>query len=176
MNWQRASVCVDFNSPHAWLAMGPTRALEQKLGAVFDWRPRSIQPLPSPRPLGPHATRGERHRSVRAAYVERDLALVTVTVPTEKRGEIVELVNLFRGKVIDVSKDSVMIEISGTESKLESLIDLLRPYGIKELARTGVIAMARGQQPAKDDDAGKNSGGKRVRSITAASTQALPPS
>ena len=112
-----------------------------------------------------------------AAYVERDLALVTVTVPAEKRGEIVELVNLFRGKIIDVAKDSVMIEISGTESKLESLIDLLRPYGIKELARTGVIAMARGQQPAKDDsDSSKNSGGKRVRSIHAAAAQSLPPS
>ena len=59
----------------------------------------------------------------------------------------------------------------------KSLIDLLRPYGIKELARTGVIAMARGQQPAKEDaDASKNAGGKRVRSINAAAAQSLPPS
>ena len=74
MNWRRATVCVDFKSPHAWLAMAPTRALELRLGAMFDWRPRDLPPIPSPKPLGPHATRGERHRSVRAAYVERDLA------------------------------------------------------------------------------------------------------
>ena len=113
-----------------------------------------------------------------AAYVERDLALITVTVMPEKRGEVVELAKLFRGKVIDVAKDSILIEISGTEAKLESLIDLLRPYGIKELARTGVIAMARGQQPAKDDAAEAKgvASGKRVRSIHAVAAQALPPS
>ena len=113
-----------------------------------------------------------------AAYVERDLALITVTVTPEKRGEVVELAELFRGKVIDVAKDSILIEISGTEAKLESLIDLLRPYGIKELARTGVIAMARGQQPAKDEvaEAKGVASGKRVRSIHAVAAQALPPS
>jgi acetolactate synthase I/III small subunit len=111
-----------------------------------------------------------------AAYVERDLALITVTVPVEKRGEVIELAKLFRGKIIDVAKDSLLIEISGTEQKIESLIDLLRPYGIKELARTGVIAMARGQQPAKDENEKSQPGGKRVRSIHAVAAQALPPS
>ena len=113
-----------------------------------------------------------------AAYVERDLAMITVTVLPEKRGEVVELAKLFRGKVIDIAKDSILIEISGTEAKLESLIDLLRPYGIKELARTGVIAMARGQQPAKDEiaEAKGVASGKRVRSIHAVAAQALPPS
>ncbi|HTO08509.1 MAG TPA: DsbA family protein [Myxococcota bacterium] len=70
----RVTVCVDFKSPHAWLAIAPTRALEARLGERFDWRPRSVLPLPRPAPLGPHATRGERHRAVRAAYWERDLA------------------------------------------------------------------------------------------------------
>jgi acetolactate synthase I/III small subunit len=110
-----------------------------------------------------------------AAYVERDLALITITVGPDKRREIIELAELFRGKIIDIAKDSVMLEISGTEQKLEALIDLLRPYGIKELARTGVIAMARGQQPAKDEDP-KAAGGKRTRSIHAVAAQSLPPS
>lgn len=113
-----------------------------------------------------------------AAHVERDLALIAVTVGPEKRGEIIEMTELFRGRVIDVAKDSLMIEISGTEAKLESFIDLLRPYGIKELARTGVIAMARGQQPPKEEaEASKSpAGGKRHRSIDAVAAQALPPS
>jgi acetolactate synthase-1/3 small subunit len=119
-----------------------------------------------------------------AAYVERDLALITVSVGPDKRGEIVELTELFRGKVIDVAKDSLLIEISGTEHKIESLVDLLRPYGIKELARTGVIAMARGQQPPREtsaaDDArhgsGGPAGGRRQRSIDAKAQVGLPPS
>ncbi|MBC7782787.1 MAG: acetolactate synthase small subunit [Burkholderiales bacterium] len=110
------------------------------------------------------------------AYVERDLALVCIAVGPEKRSEVIEIVNLYRAKVIDVSKDSVMVEISGTEQKLEALIELLRPYGIKELARTGVIAMVRGMQPSKDDAGKPDAGRKRVRSINAPATAALPPS
>jgi acetolactate synthase-1/3 small subunit len=79
-------------------------------------------------------------------YIERDLMLIRVHVPPEKRTEAVELVNLFRGRVVDVSRNSLLIELSGTEEKVEAFIDLVRPYGIRELARTGVIAMARGKQ------------------------------
>ncbi len=79
-------------------------------------------------------------------YVERDLMMLRVAATPEKRAEIIELVGLFRGRVIDVAKQSLTIELSGTEHKLEALIDLLRPYGIRELARTGVIAMQRGRQ------------------------------
>lgn len=82
-------------------------------------------------------------------YVERDLMLIRVHVAPERRPEVISLVDLFRGKVVDVSRDSVLIELSGTEEKLEALIDLVRPYGIRELARTGVIAMPRGQQSAR---------------------------
>jgi len=82
------------------------------------------------------------------SYVERDLALIQVSTagatPTAHRGELIELVNLFRAKIIDVGHDSLTIEISGTEDKIEALIELLLPYGIIELARTGVIALARG--------------------------------
>lgn len=111
-----------------------------------------------------------------AAYVERDLALITVSVGPEKRGEVVEIVNLFRAKVIDVAKDSLTVEITGTEQKIESMTDLLRPYGIKELARTGVIATARGQQPAREDDGKKDAPKKRVRKLDAPTGAALPPS
>ncbi len=78
-------------------------------------------------------------------YVERDLMLIRVHVTPERRPEVIALVDMFRGRVVDVSRDSVLIELSGTEEKLEALTDLVRPYGILELARTGVIAMPRGQ-------------------------------
>jgi acetolactate synthase-1/3 small subunit len=111
-----------------------------------------------------------------SAYIERDLMLISVSVLPEKRGEIVELTNLFRGRIVDVSKDSVMLEVTGTEEKLEALIELLKPYGIKELARTGVIAMARGTQPPRDENEHRNPGGKRVRTLSAGPSAALPPS
>jgi acetolactate synthase-1/3 small subunit len=79
-------------------------------------------------------------------YVERDLMLVRVHAPPEKRPEIVQVVNLFRGRVVDVARNSMLVELSGTEEKVEAFLDLVRPYGIRELARTGVIAMPRGAQ------------------------------
>jgi acetolactate synthase-1/3 small subunit len=115
-----------------------------------------------------------------AAYVERDLCLVTIGVGPEHRREVLEIVNLFRGRVVDVGKASLMVEIAGTEEKIEAMIELLKPYGIKELARTGVIAMGRGTQQAKDDAAEKAqappAGGKRKRSLDAPAAAALPPS
>jgi len=59
---------------------------------------------------------------------------------------VVELVYLFRGKVVDVAKSSLLVELSGAEEKVEAFIELARPYGIRELARTGIIAMPRGTQ------------------------------
>ena len=79
-------------------------------------------------------------------YVERDLMLLRLHAPPEKRPEIVDLVHLFRGRVVDVARNSLLVELSGTEEKVEAFLDLVRPYGIRELARTGVIAMPRGQQ------------------------------
>ncbi len=78
-------------------------------------------------------------------YIERDLLLLRIHVPAEKRPEVLAIVNLFRGRVVDVSRSSVMVELAGPEAKLEAFIDLVRPYGIRELARTGVIAMQRGK-------------------------------
>lgn len=110
------------------------------------------------------------------AYIERDLALICVSVGPEKRSEVLEIVNLFRGRVVDVARDSLVIEIPGTEDKIEAMIELLKPYGIKELHRTGVIAMTRGMQAAREDTPEKSSGAKRKRSLGAASGVALPPS
>ena len=77
-------------------------------------------------------------------FVERDLMLIKVKVPPEKRMEIVLLVEMFRARVVDIGSADMMIEISGQERKIEAFIDLLRPHGIVELARTGRIALVRG--------------------------------
>ena len=83
-------------------------------------------------------------------HVERDLMLLRVkSPPAGQRSEIRELVEIFRGRIVDVGYDEVMIEISGRESKIEAFIERMRPYGIKELVRTGRIAMVRQQ---KSDD------------------------
>lgn len=85
-------------------------------------------------------------------FVERDLMLVQISTSGKEpgqrhhRNELIELANVFRAKVVDVSEDQLMIELSGTENKLEAFVDLARPYGIVELARTGVIAMPRGAE------------------------------
>lgn len=81
-------------------------------------------------------------------YVERDLMLVRVSTPAEVRSEIIELATLFRARVVDVGREELMIELSGTEEKLEAFVDLIHPYGIVELARTGVIAMPRAEKVA----------------------------
>ncbi len=78
------------------------------------------------------------------AHVERDLMLVRLSVPAERRGPVLDLINIFRGRVVDVSAKSIMIQLTGPEDKIEAFIECCRPYGIMELARTGVIAMARG--------------------------------
>jgi len=77
-------------------------------------------------------------------YVERDLILIKVSALPGKRNEIIELVDVFRGKIIDVGQKDMIVEISGPEERLEAVLNLLRPYGIKEVARTGRIAMNRG--------------------------------
>ncbi|MFQ6034620.1 MAG: acetolactate synthase small subunit [Sedimentisphaerales bacterium] len=75
--------------------------------------------------------------------VARDLMLITVSAPSEKRPEIFSMIEMFRGKVVDISPKSLTVEVSGPESKIEAFIDVCRPYGIKSVARTGTIAMPR---------------------------------
>ncbi len=81
-------------------------------------------------------------------YVERDLMLVRVSTPQETRREVIELADLFRARIVDVGREELMIELSGTEEKLEAFVDLIQPYGIVEMARTGVIAMPRSEKAA----------------------------
>jgi len=76
-------------------------------------------------------------------FVERDLMLIKVAAPAGKRSEVKELVEIFRGRIVDVSAEHMMIEISGQERKVEAFIDAVRPYGILELVRTGRIALMR---------------------------------
>jgi len=76
-------------------------------------------------------------------YVERDLMLISVQAPPAVRSEISLLVEMFRGRVVDIGLETLMIEISGREDKIEAFIELMRPYGIIELARTGRIALVR---------------------------------
>lgn len=81
---------------------------------------------------------------VNVAHVERDLILIKVKADKTVRNEVLQIVDIFRAKIVDVSAGAVMIEMTGDEDKIQALINLLKPYGIKEMARTGVIAMARG--------------------------------
>ncbi len=76
--------------------------------------------------------------------IERDLMLVKVAARPEKRNEIFEITNVFRGKIVDIGPKHLTVEIAGPEKKIEAFLDLIKPYGIREVVRTGRIAMDRG--------------------------------
>ena len=75
--------------------------------------------------------------------VVRDLMLISIAVPPEKRPEMYPLIEMFKGKVVDIGPRVLMVEVSGPESKIEAFINACRPYGIKNVVRTGTIAMPR---------------------------------
>jgi len=75
--------------------------------------------------------------------VARDLMLISVSAPPERRPEILSLIEMFNGKVVDIGPKFVMVEVSGPEAKIEAFINACKPYGIKSVARTGTIAMPR---------------------------------
>lgn len=76
-------------------------------------------------------------------YVERELVLIRMKAESHTRAEVLRVIDIFRGKVIDVSAKSYAVEVTGSTSKIQAAIDILRPIGIKEIVRTGKIAMAR---------------------------------
>jgi acetolactate synthase I/III small subunit len=78
------------------------------------------------------------------AAVVRDLALIKVRADEEKRHAILQIVDVFRGRVVDVTNESVIVEITGAADKIDGMLEVLRPYGIIEMARTGIVAMGRG--------------------------------
>ncbi len=77
-------------------------------------------------------------------YVEREMVLLRVNAESSTRAEVLRVIDIFRGKVVDVSSKSYAVEITGSASKIKAIIDILRPIGIKEIVRTGIIAMPRG--------------------------------
>ena len=79
--------------------------------------------------------------------VDRELALIKVKATSENRSEIIQIVDIFRANIVDVAADSLIIEVTGDEDKIDSLFRLLHGFGVKELARTGRIALTRGAQP-----------------------------
>lgn len=78
--------------------------------------------------------------------VERELVLIKIKATPENRAGIIEVADIFRANIIDVSREVMILEVTGTEDKIRAIEDLLKPYGIKELARSGRIALARGSQ------------------------------
>jgi len=77
-------------------------------------------------------------------HVEREMALIKVKADDKSRAEIMNIVDIFRSKIIDVAPQSCIVEVSGDEDKIQALLELLRPLGIKEIVRTGKVAMHRG--------------------------------
>ena len=84
--------------------------------------------------------------------VYRELALIKVTAPAEKRRLIVEATEIYKAKVVDLSPDTMILEITGDPSKLDAFIKVIEPYGILEMQRTGVTVLARGKHTLKDRD------------------------
>ena len=100
----------------------------------------------------------------------RDLAMIKVAAPAEARTELIHLVHVFRAHVVDVAPESLVIEITGTEEKIDSLVEVLRPYGVLEMARTGRVAMSRGSGApgsAKASAAAAGAGGSKSRGSVA---------
>ena len=86
-------------------------------------------------------------------FVMRELALVKVNVPSSKeRSDIINCVDVFRGRIIDVSTDSLTVEITGTPDKIDAFLTLMKTYGVIELARTGITALARGAKSIRIDE------------------------
>ena len=81
---------------------------------------------------------------VEQPHLERDLVLIKVNVGKGKRSEVLEIVDIFRAKIVDVASNSVIVEMTGDEEKILALVNMLKPFGIKEMVRTGIVAMGRG--------------------------------
>ena len=88
------------------------------------------------------------------ASVIRDLTLIRVAATHETRPHVMQLVAAFRARIVDVAPDSVIIEATGTEEKIDGLLGVVRPFGLLEVVRTGRVAMARGQQSVATESSG----------------------
>ncbi len=89
----------------------------------------------------------------RGNFVMRELSLIKVSVPSPKeRSDIINCVDVFRGRIIDVSTDSLTVEITGTPDKIDAFLNLMKTHGVIELARTGITALARGAKSIRIDE------------------------
>ena len=88
--------------------------------------------------------------------LERDLALIKVAADQQNRPHLMELIKVFRGRVVDVAPESLIVEVSGTVDKIDGLLEVLRPYGVLEMVRTGIVAMRRGSKSAVVPAVGDN--------------------
>ena len=89
------------------------------------------------------------HEAAKVDYAVRERGLIKIDSKNDKRSQILELVNIFRGHVLDVTSDTLMIEITGDSSKISAIISMLNEFGVKEVIRTGAIAIARGSSELK---------------------------
>ena len=83
---------------------------------------------------------------IETPHLERDLALIKVRADKNNRSELLQIADIFRAKIVDMSEDSLIIEATGDEEKIEAFIEMLESHGIRELCRTGIVAMARGSK------------------------------
>jgi acetolactate synthase-1/3 small subunit len=97
--------------------------------------------------------------------VTRDLALIKVDVDGQTRPEVMQLCEIFRARVVDVAKNSVIVEITGEEDKVESFTDLLRNIGIIEMVRTGIVAMGRGQHKVRPTNGYRKVGKRSYKNV-----------
>ncbi len=96
--------------------------------------------------------------------VARELALIKVSTNKDNRSSVIEIVDIFRAKIVDVAVDALVIESTGTEDKIDALIAMLQPHGIKELVRTGRVAMVRGGSQTVSSPARNNGQERHFRS------------
>ncbi len=91
--------------------------------------------------------------------VDRELALIKVSAKPANRSEILQMVDVFRGKVLDVATGSIIVEVTGEEEKIDSFVNLLKGYGIKEMVRTGKVSMVRGAVATRETTGAPSSNG-----------------
>jgi len=95
--------------------------------------------------------------------IARDLALIKVSATGDARTQVMQLVDVYRARIVDVSPESLIVETTGTEDKIDSLLEVLRPYGVIEMVRTGRIEMARGAGGPTYDFVVRPDGGRKAR-------------
>ena len=115
---------------------------------------------PSAARLEAHLSKLVQVRSVEdvthVTSVSRDLGMIKVAADSVSRAAIMQLVDVFRARVIDVAPDTLVVEITGTEDKVDGFLEILRPYGVLEVARTGRVTMARGAAPRAETKRGNH--------------------